>query len=242
MNRWAIVGCILSVGSVAPTKGQVCTASRTIPPSFSSGAPFVVTISAQPDNSTQVYAVEDTPPAGWTVSNISHAGIFDATTGKVKWGLFFDHTPRILSYTLTSPPGLSCDHCFGVGVISCNGVNTVVSGDECTGTLCLRWYSMDAGGGTLGSGASRTMRGDNGLTMVVAVGQPDLGRATGGSFVFEGGFLPVEPSADDPTPVPALSLWGIGFLAVLILAFGTISLKQRFLVDSASGRKGDENP
>jgi prepilin-type N-terminal cleavage/methylation domain-containing protein len=38
------------------------------------------------------------------VSEVSHAGSFDAANGKVKWGPYFDHIARDLSYRLTAPP------------------------------------------------------------------------------------------------------------------------------------------
>jgi len=87
-------------GSVA-TNG---TASAFLPKSFQAGAPFAVTLSVVPDTNVLVYAVEDQPPAGWAVSQISGGGFSDPFLGKVKWGPFFDGRPRTLNYLVTPAP------------------------------------------------------------------------------------------------------------------------------------------
>lgn len=100
-------------------------------------APFVtrriagsqVELIATPPAGTLVYAVEDRPPQGWEVGNIASDGVFDARTGKVKFGLFFDPTPRTLSYEATPPSGFE-----GVGVFqgtaSADGINTPITGED----------------------------------------------------------------------------------------------------------------
>jgi hypothetical protein len=86
-----------------------------------------VSIATTPDAATQVYAVEDAPPAGWSVSSISAGGSFDQVNAKVKWGPFFDATARTLTYAATPPPGESGSLTF-VGTISADGVNVAVTG------------------------------------------------------------------------------------------------------------------
>ena len=88
-------------------KTQAATVSSLFPEFFTPGVPFTVTLAATPDTTTQVYAVEETPPTNWPVSEISHGGAFDARSGKVKWGPYVDATPRVLSYQVTPPPGAS---------------------------------------------------------------------------------------------------------------------------------------
>src|SRR5207245_11783676 len=61
----------------------------------------VLKVTASPNGA--VYAVEDQPPAGWAVSNITEGGLYDAKRGKVKWGPFFDTTSRTLSYSVAIP-------------------------------------------------------------------------------------------------------------------------------------------
>lgn len=89
------------------------TATRSLPGFFTPGVPFSATLKAAPDPTTRVYAVEETPPTYWVVSAISHGGVFDAATGKVKWGPFTDATPRGLSYQLTPATGAAGSHTFG---------------------------------------------------------------------------------------------------------------------------------
>ena len=93
--------------------------------------PLPVSLAVQPDPSTQVYAVEDTPPSGWAVSGISHEGLLDGLTGKVKWGFFFDSDPRVFDYTVTPPVGEAAQRCFGPGIVSCDGADQAIVGDEC---------------------------------------------------------------------------------------------------------------
>src|SRR4051812_30565994 len=61
-----------------------------VPQFYRDNQPFTVSIIAAPDARTVVQAIEDAPPAGWTVGAISHGGAFDSATGKVKWGPFTD--------------------------------------------------------------------------------------------------------------------------------------------------------
>ena len=67
---------------------------------FVPGVPFTVTIIAIPAAETVAYAVEDRPPAGWSVSLIQEGGLYDAVNQKVKW-MFVDNTPRTLTYQVT---------------------------------------------------------------------------------------------------------------------------------------------
>src|SRR5579859_1132384 len=65
------------------------TVVSSLPASFSPGVSFTVTNLASPDLFVGVYAIQDTPPAGWSVANISDDGAFDAVNQIVKWGPFF---------------------------------------------------------------------------------------------------------------------------------------------------------
>jgi hypothetical protein len=88
-----------------------------------------VCLTATPDASTGVYAVEDTVPAGCTVSGITPAdGSYDAVNHKVKFGPYFDHTPRTLCYTLNNG-------CSGTlsGLGSFDGVNVTITGQRQSG-------------------------------------------------------------------------------------------------------------
>jgi len=69
------------------------------------GTPFAVRVQVTPNPSTLAWAVEDAPPSGWTVSGISHGGVWDSVNAKVKWGPFLDQTARLLQYTITPAAG-----------------------------------------------------------------------------------------------------------------------------------------
>jgi len=79
---------------------------------YFAGGEISVSLTATPASGTMNYLIEDTPPAGWTVSNISHSGAFDEATGKVKFGPFFDSTARNLTYDLTIPATETGDKTF----------------------------------------------------------------------------------------------------------------------------------
>jgi hypothetical protein len=75
-----------------------------MPANVPPGTNVTVLLQVAPGTNAAVYAVEDKPPAGWAVSGITGGGIYDSKRGKVKWGPFFDTTPRTLSYTVAVPP------------------------------------------------------------------------------------------------------------------------------------------
>lgn len=95
----------LSIGgtsTVARFPGRVV---RTQPGDFLPGAPFEVTVRVEPAVDVEVWAVEDSAPAGWTVSAISDGGITDplSSSPRIKWGPFLDSASRTLRYTLLPP-------------------------------------------------------------------------------------------------------------------------------------------
>jgi hypothetical protein len=93
-----------------------------------------IRLSATPAAEVNVYAVEDQPPAGWPVLGISHNGVFDPATGKVKFGPFYDAEPRTLSYGVETPVwGIHSAlgvFCFA-GWASADGINSPIVGHEC---------------------------------------------------------------------------------------------------------------
>jgi hypothetical protein len=73
------------------------------------------------------HAVEDGPPAGWSVSNVSASGSYDVNNKRVKWGPFFDSTPRTLTYDLLPPANATGVHAFS-GTASADGMDTSIGG------------------------------------------------------------------------------------------------------------------
>jgi uncharacterized delta-60 repeat protein len=90
---------------------------------------LAVQLTAGPPENTLAWAVEETPPFNWGVTNISHRGTWDRATGKVKFGPFFDDNSRTLSYRVLPPLGF-----VGVGLFSgqasADGKSTPVIGDD----------------------------------------------------------------------------------------------------------------
>ncbi len=115
--------------TVTQAGGTACqgAAQRVLPGGYVAGQSLQVTIQVSPLSSTQVYAAEDVPPAGWAVSGIDNGGQFDAGNGKVKWGPFFDNLARTLHYSVTPPLGTTGTQSFA-GTLSVDGVNSAICG------------------------------------------------------------------------------------------------------------------
>ena len=81
------------------------TSTRHLPSYYVPSYPVPVTVEVIADPSKIIYVVEDSPPSGWIVKNISHNGLWDNSSKKVKWGPFFDNTSRAFTYKTTPPEG-----------------------------------------------------------------------------------------------------------------------------------------
>ncbi|HEV8544235.1 MAG TPA: Calx-beta domain-containing protein [Verrucomicrobiae bacterium] len=103
--------------------------SRELPPGYSPGVAFMVTLQAAPARGTRAYAVEDLPPKGWQVSEISNDGVFDAQTGKVKFGPYTDDQARTLTYKVAPPATANGRYEFG-GSSSANDQSFPIAGDR----------------------------------------------------------------------------------------------------------------
>lgn len=114
---------------VSPTPVSAFVLSVLPSGGYSPGAPLIVTLKASPSASTSVYAIEDRPPVNWVVGKVSDEGKFDAATGKVKFGPFFDSNPRTLTYEVT-PPAREIGEKVFAGNASADGLSTVIGGDR----------------------------------------------------------------------------------------------------------------
>jgi len=104
------------------------TAVRSLPPDYEPEVAVDVGIEVTPDAGTLAYAIEDAPPAGWTVSDISDGGSWDDVNKKVKW-VFLDGTARTLTYKATPPAGESGTKTFS-GAASFDGSSVAIGGDS----------------------------------------------------------------------------------------------------------------
>ncbi|MBO7107404.1 MAG: hypothetical protein J6W73_04140, partial [Verrucomicrobia bacterium] len=64
-----------------------------------------------------------------TVRGINENGVFDSVNHKVKWGPWFDNSPRTLTYTLVIPDDFSGMATLN-GTASFDGVDTAITGDR----------------------------------------------------------------------------------------------------------------
>lgn len=104
------------------------TAQRELPDFYQPGQNMVVSISVKPSTSAIVYAIEDQPPVGWTVEQMSQGGVWDPINHKVKFGPFFDNTPRALTYE-TKPPLNATSSMEFIGMAVENDHQITIGGD-----------------------------------------------------------------------------------------------------------------
>ncbi len=128
----------VSIDHPGPCVGGDCAATRVLvqpQPAYCPGVPKRVHIALTPPAGTMVLALEDAPPAGWVVVDISHNGTFDAVNGKVKWGPFFPPFPHQVGYAVIPSNDAVGPHCFS-GAVSVDGINQAICGDECIDLFC----------------------------------------------------------------------------------------------------------
>ena len=121
--------CTLAVGlSAQIAAGQ--SAVRELPPTYGGGvSSFAVSITINRPQGVAAVGLEDLPPAGWPVSNISNLGSLDTQNGKVKW-IFYGPSPSSVSYDLAVPGSANGPACFK-GDVSFDGLGGTIGGDRC---------------------------------------------------------------------------------------------------------------
>lgn len=115
-----------------------CSASRFLMDptgSYCGPTPRAVHIRLSPPNGAVALALEDSPPVGSILSDISDGGVYDAARRKVKWGPFFPPFPSLVSYHVISSTDPAGSHCF-TGTVSFDGVNASICGDDCLDPCC----------------------------------------------------------------------------------------------------------
>ena len=89
------------------------------------GGVINIQLTVRPGAQTQVHAMEENVPPGFVPSSMTDGGSFDAGSGKIKWGPFFDAQARDISYALTSPAGFAGEISFiGLGSFDGSDVRT----------------------------------------------------------------------------------------------------------------------
>lgn len=108
-------------------------AVSAMPTDYFPGVPFTVTLKVAPSSNTLAYAIEDRPPEGWAVTNISDDGVVCPVTHKIRWGLFQDNAARIISYQVVPRPNWAAAAIARFsGVASFNGINVPITGQRTT--------------------------------------------------------------------------------------------------------------
>ena len=107
----------------------VPTATRMLPEYYVPGKEVTVLISADPGAEALAWVLEDSPPKGWQISQISAGGVWDTVNKKAKWGLFLDNKARDFSYTIL-PPSEESELVGFSGLLSVNGEGYEIKGGE----------------------------------------------------------------------------------------------------------------
>ena len=123
---WFTVG-VAAIASHTYAQG----ATRHLPIGYVGGVSHTVSIDLNTKGESTTAGIEDMPPTGWAVFNISNGGVWDASNDKVKWGPFFAPSiPAAVTYDVTPPSDENGERCFS-GTISLDGINEPVIGDDC---------------------------------------------------------------------------------------------------------------
>jgi len=89
----------------------------------------LVKLRALPPSGTESYFIQDQPPAGWSIQEVSNGGEIDPVSGRIQFGPFTDRRSRALEYRVTPPPGFGGVGLFA-GIAVADGVPSVISGDD----------------------------------------------------------------------------------------------------------------
>jgi len=114
------------VSSKSATAPSPRSAERRLSPVYVPGEPLNVTIETAPGDA-QGWAVEEQVPTGWTISQISHEGAFNASHATVRWGPFTDGMPRTFTYRIVPPLNAVGSVVFS-GMVSFDGISLPIAG------------------------------------------------------------------------------------------------------------------
>jgi hypothetical protein len=123
-----VAGTVVLLGAAQPAFAQGAT--RDISEYSGPEVTFTVTIAID-SGGAELIGVEDTPPTGWAVSNISDAGYWDTDLETVKWPPFTTPPPLFtLNYDVT-PPIEPVSGCFVGEMCSDVGGCAPIAGEPC---------------------------------------------------------------------------------------------------------------
>jgi len=113
--------------AISGTAYAASKAVREMPWVYDAGKSLTIYISVTPSANVLTYSIEENPPGGWVVSNVSDGGAYDSINRKVKF-FFYDNQNRRLSYQVTPPFGTSGTYTFS-GVALFNGTEVQITGN-----------------------------------------------------------------------------------------------------------------
>jgi hypothetical protein len=117
-------------GIVPWTTNHSVIAVRSMLTNCFPGVPFTVSITVTPSSNILSCALEERPPEGWPVTDISDGGVFCPVTHKIRWGLFESNSVRTVSYTVTPRLVASSIVTEFAGVASFDGVDVPIGGQR----------------------------------------------------------------------------------------------------------------
>ena len=136
----------VSVAYPGECEGTPCAATRffvNATDSYCPGVPQTILMELTPPAGTTMVVLEDAPPAGWEVHDISHEGSFDTVNGKVKWGPFFaPEIPPAVSYGITPVNDGDIVACFA-GTVFVDLIEEQICGDACIDLACPSFMEAD---------------------------------------------------------------------------------------------------
>ncbi len=118
------------IGGQRQTRPVVGTVVSQLPTQYEAGQQITVRLTVTPTPLTKVFAVEDRPPSGWSISQISDGGENDPRVGRIKWGPFFTNGVTILTYQVTAPDAIRDAIVTFSGIGSFDELSTTVLGQR----------------------------------------------------------------------------------------------------------------
>lgn len=106
---------------------------RRLPACFRQSASAIISIDLNVPADVLVVGLQDNPPSGWTVSNISNDGQWDAINKAVKWFFFDDEPPGTVSYSITPSSDAEGVACFSGRVNVDGNTEKAINGHRCVG-------------------------------------------------------------------------------------------------------------
>jgi hypothetical protein len=112
--------------------GEASSAMRLLPAQYQAGRKFRVGIVVMPGRGTLSYSVIEHPPAGWSVSDVSDGGTYNAADGAVRFGPIPGERVRLLTYSVKPPNNARGIQLFS-GELVADGVSSRIGGHQTIG-------------------------------------------------------------------------------------------------------------